>query len=97
MNSDARYKERELREEDPNADTTICFEVQATALRFRRHTKGFSLCPSKTIYKGTSTEELQLINREYTILNLSHLYIRGRHKAKYKAKRILQFGDHLDR
>jgi len=49
-----------LKEKDPNANTRIYFEVRATALRPRLHTEGFPLCPHKTFYKGTSTEELQL-------------------------------------
>ena len=34
---------RELREKDPNANTMICFEVQATTLHPRLHTEGFQL------------------------------------------------------
>jgi len=74
-NNNARYKEsREMR--DPNANTRICFEVRATALRLRLHTEGFSLCPPRTFHKGTSTEEFTTY-KQYTTLTLSYLYTRG--------------------
>ena len=44
-------KELRVREKDPNANTRICFEVRATALCPRLHTKGFS-----TIHYGSSTK-----------------------------------------
>jgi len=70
-------KSKELREKDLNANTKICFEVRATALRPRLHIEGFSLCPPRTFHKGTSTEELQLTNQEYTTPTLTHPYTRG--------------------
>jgi len=54
-------KEREFRDSESIENTEIYFEVRATALRPRLHTKRFSLYihtgPST---QGISTEELQL-------------------------------------
>ena len=55
----------------PSANTRICFEVLATALRSRLHTERFSLCPPKTLHKETSTEELQRYKPEYTTPSLN--------------------------
>ena len=60
-------KEREFRDSGSNANTKICFEVRATALRPRLHREGFLLYvhigpPTQ----GTSTKDLANINQEYT-------------------------------
>ena len=52
-------REIEFRDSGSNANTEICFEVRATALRPRLHTEGFPLYvhigpPTQ----GTSTEDL---------------------------------------
>ena len=47
-------REKELRDSGSNANTKICFEIQATALRPHLHTEGFPLCPHKTFHKRTS-------------------------------------------
>ena len=57
-------KESELRDSGSNANTKICFEVRAIALRPRLHTKGFSLRLHTT--NGTSIEEFSITNLEYT-------------------------------
>ena len=41
-----------VREKDPNANTRICFEVQAIALRRRLHTEGFQLSTIGSFTKG---------------------------------------------
>ena len=90
-----KIKKERKKENRSNANTVICFEVRATALRSRLHTEEFSLCTHRTFHKGTSTEDLQL-NTESTQL-LSHTqtpYTRGRHKAK--AKKRLQLDDPND-
>jgi len=74
-----KIKER-VREKNPNANTGICFEVQATALLSRLHTKRFSLCPHMTFHKGTSTEELQIQSGIHdSTLSNTNLYTRGGH------------------
>jgi len=65
-------KEMRVERKDPNANMRICFKVRATALRLRLHTEGFSLYPHRTFHKGTSTEELQQYEREYTTPPLKH-------------------------
>ena len=45
-------REIEFRDSGSNANTKICFEVQATALRPRLHTKRFPLCPYRTSHTG---------------------------------------------
>jgi len=84
-NSNARYKKRELREKDPNANTRIYFEVRATALRSHLHIEGFSVCPLRTFHKGTSTEELQ-IQIGSTQLQLSHTPLHKRVGTKKREK-----------
>jgi len=46
-------REREFRDSGSIANTKICFEVRATALRPRLHTEGFSLMrPHRTSHTG---------------------------------------------
>ena len=45
-------REIKLRDSGSNANTDVCFEVQATALRPRLHTEWFPLCPHRTSHKG---------------------------------------------
>ena len=88
-------KSKELREKYPSTNTIICFEVRATALHPCLHTEGFSH-PLRIFHKGTSTEKLQLTTGS-TQFQLSHTSTQeGRHKAKHKAKKNLQLGDHKD-
>ena len=63
-------REIEFRDSGSYANTSICFEVRATALRPRLHTEGFPLCSYMTFHKETSTEELQL-NTGRTQLSLT--------------------------
>ena len=81
-------KSRELKEKDPNAYTMICFEVQATALRPRLHTKDFNY--SLRIFdKGTSTEELQLTTKRHNSNSLAPLHKRvGTKPSTKQRKRI---------
>ena len=72
-----------MRDSGSNANTKIYFEVRATNLRLRLHTKGFPLCPHKIFHKGTSTEELQQL---YTSLSTNTSTQEARHKAKGKKK-----------
>ena len=56
-------KKREFRDSGSNTNTKICFEVRATALRPRLHTKGFSLyVDTGPPTQGTSTENLTNTN-----------------------------------
>ena len=58
---------REFRDSGSIANTKICFEVRATALRPCLHTEGFPLKrPHITPTQGTSTEDLGNTNLEYT-------------------------------
>ena len=59
-------REIELRNSGSNANTKICFDVRATALRLRLHTEEFPLHLYRTSHKGTSTEEFAITNLEYT-------------------------------
>ena len=56
-------KEREFRDSGSIANTEICFEVRATALRPRLHTERFSLCVhTGLLTQGASTEDLANTN-----------------------------------
>ena len=58
---------REFRDSGSIADTEICFEVRATALRPRLHTEGFQLNVHTGLpTQGTSTENLGNATLEYT-------------------------------
>ena len=71
--------EREFRDSGSNANTKICFEVGATALRPHLHTEGFS----QYVHTGPSTKGPPLRNYNstlgvhYSSLKHNHLYIRG--------------------
>ena len=45
-------REKEFRDSGLNANTKICFEARATALRPHLHTEGFPLRPHRTSHKG---------------------------------------------
>ena len=82
---DIRERERELRDSGSNANTKICFEVRATALRPFLHTEGFSLYvhigpPTQ----GISIEEFAITKLEYTaaLSNTTTSTQKARHKAK---------------
>ena len=70
-------REIAFRDSGSNANTKICFEVPATALRPHLHTEGFSLC-----HKGPSTKGPPLRNYNstlgvhYSSLKHDHLYTR---------------------
>ena len=64
-------KEIELRDSGSNAKTKICFEIRVTALCPHLHTEGFLLRPHRTLYKVTSTEELQLYTESAQLLSLT--------------------------
>ena len=72
-------REIELRDSGSNTNN----KVRATALRPRLQTEGFPLCPHRTFYKGTSTEELQLHTWSTLLLSQiqSPLHKRDRPKA----------------
>ena len=59
-------KSRELRDRRSNANTGICFEVQATPLRPRLHTEVFSLStkdlPQRDIHRGITNYNLGVHN-----------------------------------
>ena len=78
-----------MREKVSNANTRIYFEVRATTLHPRLHTKGFQL---STIGSFTQGPLLRNYNstQEYTTPSLytTNLYTRGGHLAKDKAKEI---------
>ena len=75
------------------ANTRIYFEVQDTALRLHLHTKGFQLSikdlQKRDIHRGITTYNTEVHNSN----SLTHLYKRGRHKPKHKAKERLQLCD----
>ena len=64
--SNARYKRDSVRDSGSNANTKICFEVRATALRSRLHTERFSLVHTRPPIEGTSTEEFAITKLKYT-------------------------------
>ena len=78
-------REIELRDSGSHANTKICLEVRATALRPRLHTEGFHYVHTGPPTKGTSTEEFVITKlgvHNYSFQH-NHLYIkRDRHKAK---------------
>ena len=74
-------REREFRDSGSNANTKICFEVRATALRPRLHTEGFPLYVHTGFpTQGTFTEDLGNTTLEYTtpLSNNNNLYTRGK-------------------
>ena len=82
-------KQRELRDSGSIANTNICFEVRATALRPRLHTEGFSLIVHIGLpTQGTSTENLGNTTLEYTtpLSNYNNLYTRGKALSQSKGK-----------
>jgi len=79
----ARYK-REFRDSGSNINTEICFEIRATALRPRLHTKGFPLCPHRTSHTGNphwglGKYKLGVYNSS---LQHNHLYTRGKAQSQ---------------
>ena len=53
MQCSMREREREFSDSGSNANTKMCFEVRAIALRPRLHTEGFSLYrPHRTSHTG---------------------------------------------
>jgi len=88
-NNNERYKERELGEKDPNANTEVYYEVRATALRPLLHTEGFSLStirfPQRDLHRGITT-----IQKRSTQLQLSHTSTQeGSHKVKKKVYNLV--------
>jgi len=74
-------KERKLEDSGSIANTEICFEVRATALRPHLHTEGFPLMrPHRTSHTGNLPEDLDNTNLEYTtpLSNNHNLYTRGK-------------------
>ena len=77
-------KEREFRDSGSIANTEICFEVRATALRPCLHTKGFPLY----VHTGLSTKGPPLRNYNttlgvyYSSLKYNHLYTRGKTQSQ---------------
>ena len=72
---------REFRDSGSIANTEICFEVRATTLRPRLHIEGFPLyVHTRLPTQGTSTEDLDNTNLEYTtpLSNNNNLYTRGK-------------------
>jgi len=72
-------RERKFRDSRSIANTKICFEVRATALRPRLHKEGFPLCiHTGLLTQGTSIEDLGSTNLEYTthLSNNNNLYTR---------------------
>ena len=74
---DINKRKRESREKDLNINTKIYFDVRATALRPRLHTKEFPLCPQRTFHIGTPHSGITTYTKEYTTPTLKHLYTRG--------------------
>jgi len=72
----ARYKEIELREKDPNTSTKTCFEVRGTALRPHLHTEEFSLSTIGYSTKGPPPRDYNLQNKKYTTPTLIPLHKR---------------------
>jgi len=73
-------KDREFRDSGSIANTKICFEVPATALRPRLHTAGFSLyVHTEPLTQGISTEDLANTIRSTQLLSpTNNLYTRGK-------------------
>jgi len=80
------------RENRSNENTGICFEIRATALCPRLHTKGFSLYPHRIFHKRTSTEELQLQNWSTQLHSLSPLH-KSKAQSLAQSKEELKFSD----
>ena len=78
-------REMEFRDSGSNANTKICFEVRATALRPRLHTEGFHYVYAGPPTKGTSTEEFVITNLEHKAKTQSPLHKRDEHKAKLQS------------
>ena len=74
-------KSRELRDRKSNANTRICFEVRATALRPRLHTEGFQLSTIGSFTKGSPSRNYNNTTLEYTTPTLTPL-----HKGKAQSK-----------
>ena len=102
----ARYKE--LRERRSTANTRIVFEVRATILRPRLHTKGFQLFIIGSSTKGSPPRNYNSTLGVHYSLNHNHLYTRGigtkpnhnhlytrwiRHKAKPQSQSPLHKRD----
>ena len=89
-------REVEFRDSGSIANTGICFEVRATALRLLLHIEGFSLCPHRTSHTMNLTEDLANTNLEYTtpLLTQSPLHKEG--LAQSQSKEKLQLGDLKD-
>ena len=65
-----KVKEREFRDSGSIANTKICFEVRATALRPRLHTEGFPLYVHTGLpTQGISTEDLTNTTRSTQLLS----------------------------
>ena len=80
-----RDSRSELRDSRSNTNTKICFEVWASALRPRLHTKGLPLyVHTGPPTQGTFTEDLVITNLEYTtpLSNTTTSTQEVRHKAK---------------
>ena len=71
---DIRYKkrerERELRDRRSNANTRICFEVRAIALRPRLHTEVFPLFPQDLPHRVSPPSDLQLQGKELSLIHI---------------------------
>jgi len=81
-------REIEFRDSGSNANTEICFEVRAIALRPRLHTEGFPLRPHRTSHKGNlywgiCNYKLGLYNSS---LNTTTSTQEARHKAKLQSQ-----------
>ena len=62
-----KVRERELESMDQTQTHGYVSRFEHTALRPHLHTEGFSLTyPHRTLTQGTSTEDLDKYNREYT-------------------------------
>jgi len=72
-------KERELRDSGSFANTEICFEARATAIRLRLHTEEFSLyVHTGPLTQGTSIEDLANTTRSTQLFYpTNNLYTRG--------------------
>ena len=79
-------REIEVRDSGSKANTGICFEVRATALRPCLHPEGFSLYAHRTFHKGTFTKELQLYNWSTLLLSQSQSPLHKRDRHKFKAQ-----------
>ena len=72
-------RERKFRDSRSIANTKICFEVRATALRPRLHIEGFLLCPNRTSHTGNLHRGICNYKVRSTQLSLqdNHLFKRG--------------------